>query len=226
MEAFLLNPLLGLAIAIVLTVIGAKLTVGSSDLLLVLAWIFFAVSVYRTPPISHQVFIQRMLLVALLSCLAGLGLRWLSGWRAPVPDRPAVSLRPEGEFQLTGGGFSGTVPLWVTNPGSEPVFSVQIVIATNHPTRPIWEQLTMRLDDDPTIIVTDSSGVGVKVGNVLFIEPKSPNGELTILLDELVPGQPRRIWLTGKGPPMLTATARVVSASTRPAATVRRSNGS
>jgi hypothetical protein len=83
LEAFLLNPFVGLAMAFILIVIGWKLNTAGANWLLIVSWGLVAVSVFRTPPIAQQVFIQRGLWTLLIASCVGLGLCWLSGWQPP-----------------------------------------------------------------------------------------------------------------------------------------------
>lgn len=104
-ETLLLNPLFGLFAALVLTVIGTKLTATASDGLLIAAWCLFILSVFRTAPISHQTIIPRSLATMLCASIAGLALLWLSGWQPASPTSAAT------RDDLTGGdSFAYLVP--------------------------------------------------------------------------------------------------------------------
>jgi hypothetical protein len=85
-EALLLNPLMSLAVAVILVVIGSTLNAAGTNWLLVAAWVLIVVSVFRTPPVSRQVFIQRALWAMLAAALAGLALCWLAGWQPAAPE--------------------------------------------------------------------------------------------------------------------------------------------
>jgi hypothetical protein len=80
-ETFISNPLFGLAVALVLTVIGWKLNTDASNWLLLVAWALTIVSIYRTNPVSRQPFIAKVLLTMFFGSIVGLGLYKLSGWQ-------------------------------------------------------------------------------------------------------------------------------------------------
>jgi hypothetical protein len=95
-EAFLLNPITGLAGALVLMVIGWKLNANAADWVLFCAWCLFSVSIFRTAPISQQVLIQRGLWTLFLASAVGLGLCWLSGWKPVTTDTSVPSDKKKG----------------------------------------------------------------------------------------------------------------------------------
>jgi FtsH-binding integral membrane protein len=82
-EAFVQNPFFGLAVAIVLTVVGSKLTANASGLLLTIAWLLASVSLFRTVPIKDQKIIPRILWTTLAS-VVGLALYKLDTWNPQV----------------------------------------------------------------------------------------------------------------------------------------------
>src|SRR5207249_2957794 len=61
------------------------------EYMLLVAWSFFVISVYRTSPIAGQRFVPRALMTMLLSFIIGLPLYWLSGWQPPTSPAPAAS---------------------------------------------------------------------------------------------------------------------------------------
>jgi hypothetical protein len=237
-KAILASPyswLFGIGVAALLGVWWAKMTPTTSNITLVVGVVAITASAFLHPWISTQPPLVRWLwTLATVSCL-GLAVYYTlwsatdSGSQPLASSLPkespqdAVAIAPSDTFTLRAGGFSGTVPLVVTNTSARPVFAVFIVITTNNQTQSICEQMDIRLDDDPEPIVTDSSGIGIKRGDVLFVELASPTGTLRVVFDELLPGRPRRIWLVGKGPPMVTVRARVESASDRPTPLLRPS---
>ena len=84
-ENLVLNPWFTYAAALVLVVVGIKVTNQSSILMvLVAAGVLFALSIFRTPPVSNQSFGPRALITLAISSVIGLGLCWLYGWR-PSP---------------------------------------------------------------------------------------------------------------------------------------------
>jgi hypothetical protein len=90
-EAFAANPLFGLCVALVLVVIGTKLSTEGEQIILIIAWCLFVLSVFRTRPISEQVVVPRILLALFVSSIAGLGLCLITGWR-PLLSRFPLNL--------------------------------------------------------------------------------------------------------------------------------------
>lgn len=76
-------PMVGLAVAIVLTVIGARLTTNSANGLLIAAWIFAGVSIFVLPFVANLDVIPRILWTALFASVTGLGLYELR-WTDPI----------------------------------------------------------------------------------------------------------------------------------------------
>lgn len=111
-EKLLLNPFAGLAMALVLVVIGWKLNTSVSNWVLILAWIFFAISIFRTPPISQQVFIQRALWTMLFSSVIGLGLCALAGWQ-PNKVSESKSATPSFLFVLGAPLGDNNSSIWI-----------------------------------------------------------------------------------------------------------------
>lgn len=70
-------PTLGLAIALVVTVIGARLTTDSANLLLGIAWILATISLFSIPSIGQLNIIPRILCTLLFSSIVGLALHQL-----------------------------------------------------------------------------------------------------------------------------------------------------
>src|SRR5438309_9050873 len=91
LENFLLNSIVGLAVAIVLLVIGFLLKARGVTILLVFAWILLAISLFRSRPFSAQILIPRILLTSLILSGLGLGFYLLVGWR-PVLSRYTLKL--------------------------------------------------------------------------------------------------------------------------------------
>lgn len=87
-EMLVANPFFGLGVALVLVVIGTKLSTQGEQIILIVAWGLFFLSVLRTPPVSRQGWIPRVLATTLLSSVVGLGLCWLSGWRPLLTKFP------------------------------------------------------------------------------------------------------------------------------------------
>jgi hypothetical protein len=81
LEAILVSPFTSTALALVLVVVGWKLNTSGAEWLLFIAWILTAISIFRTPPIAYQVFVQRSLWTMLVASVVGLGLCWLAGWQ-------------------------------------------------------------------------------------------------------------------------------------------------
>ncbi len=96
-------PTLGLAVAVVLTVIGARLTAVAANLMLAAAWTLATISIYALPFLARVHFIPRILWTLLFASIAGLGLyqlRWsgpsivASSKTTPQPAPPiALTLR-------------------------------------------------------------------------------------------------------------------------------------
>src|SRR6202142_1072834 len=80
-EVFLSNPFFGLFVALVLVVIGIRLSTNGEQVILAIAWCLFFLSVLRTPPISRQDWIPRIFLTLAMSSFVGLGLCCIAGWR-------------------------------------------------------------------------------------------------------------------------------------------------
>jgi hypothetical protein len=76
-------PMVGLAVAIVLTVIGARLTTNSANGLLIAAWFLATASIFVLPFVARLDVIPRILWTALFASVAGLGLYQLR-WTDPV----------------------------------------------------------------------------------------------------------------------------------------------
>jgi len=111
LEGLVLSPWFTYAAALVLIVVAYKVSNQSSIfVVLLIAGVLFAVSIFRTPPISHQSLIPRLLITICVSSIIGLGLCWLYGWRpspataAKVIDKdlqlrnPSVVVEPEELF--------------------------------------------------------------------------------------------------------------------------------
>jgi hypothetical protein len=94
-EIFLLSPFFTLAVALVLVVLAPKLSSQTENSLLVISWLLVVASVFRTPPVSRQILIPRILLTLVPSAVAGLALCWLAGWR------PVISAHPLGFMAIT-----------------------------------------------------------------------------------------------------------------------------
>ncbi|WP_155969991.1 hypothetical protein [Nitrospira japonica] len=90
-QNWLALPTLGLAIALVVTVIGARLTTDSANILLAVAWILATISIFTIPPITQSDLIPRILYTLLLSSAVGLGLYQLR-WVEPTP--PTTLIKP------------------------------------------------------------------------------------------------------------------------------------
>ena len=93
-EAFLANPFVGLAGAIVLTVVGWKLNADASDWLLAMAWFLATISLFRIPLVQRQVLIARVLWTMFGASLIGLGLHQIATWnplRTEATAAPPVS---------------------------------------------------------------------------------------------------------------------------------------
>lgn len=79
-QDWLALPTFGLAVAIVLTVIGARLTANSANALLIAAWVLATASICALPFVAKLDVIPRILWTALFASVAGLGLyqlRWI-----------------------------------------------------------------------------------------------------------------------------------------------------
>lgn len=96
-QDWLALPTLGLAIALVVTVIGARLTADSANLTLGLAWILATISIFTMPSIAQSNLIPRILYTLLFSSMAGLGLYQLR-WVEPTP---AVVNQPVQQIEKT-----------------------------------------------------------------------------------------------------------------------------
>jgi hypothetical protein len=97
-EAFAANPFFGLCVALVLVVIGTKLSTQGEQVVLLIAWCLFVLSVFRAYPISKQVLGPRILLTLLISSVVGLGLFSIIGWR------PLLSKFPLNSFAIINDG--------------------------------------------------------------------------------------------------------------------------
>jgi len=101
-EAVVGSPVFGIALALVLTVIGARMTSGASDLLLLAALLLLAVSIYRTPPLSHQAFGPRLCITLAIAGVVGVVFYLLTGWRtAPPPHQQKAQDRTEFLLEAT-----------------------------------------------------------------------------------------------------------------------------
>jgi hypothetical protein len=96
-------PMVGLAVAIVLTVIGARLTTNSANGLLIAAWVLATASIFILPFVAKLDVIPRILWTALFASVAGLvlyQLRWtdpvilVSSKAEPQSTAPASSAKP------------------------------------------------------------------------------------------------------------------------------------
>jgi len=76
-------PMVGLAVAIVLTVIGARLTTNSANGLLIAAWVLATASIFVLPFVAQLDVIPRILWTAMFASVTGLGLYQLR-WAEPV----------------------------------------------------------------------------------------------------------------------------------------------
>jgi hypothetical protein len=84
----LLSPYFTLAVALVLVVLARKLSSQTASALLVVSWLLVIVSIFRTPLVSRQILIPRILFTLMLSAAVGLGLCLLAGWRPFISARP------------------------------------------------------------------------------------------------------------------------------------------
>lgn len=78
-------PMVGLAVAIVLTVVGARLTTNSANGLLIVAWVIAIASIFVMPFVAKLEVIPRILWTALFASVTGLILYQLR-WTEPVID--------------------------------------------------------------------------------------------------------------------------------------------
>lgn len=90
-EMFVGNPLFGLCAALVLVVVGTKLSTQGEQVILIVAWSLFVLSVFRTSPISKQDWLPRLLVTSAFASIAGLGLCLMTGWR-PVLSKFPINL--------------------------------------------------------------------------------------------------------------------------------------
>lgn len=83
-------PTLGLAVALVLTVIGARLTVSMANRILLLAFCLATVSVYELPPLARLEIVPRLLWACLVASIMGLLLFQLK-WSPEPAGKLAVT---------------------------------------------------------------------------------------------------------------------------------------
>ncbi len=112
MEGFIGNPIVSLALGIILTIWGTKMTAPThANAALIGAWLLFGVALYRTPMILQQSIVPRGLTMMACAGVAGLAMYW-SLWTATasLPPPPALA-PPPAQAPVVGVPFSVQIPV-------------------------------------------------------------------------------------------------------------------
>jgi hypothetical protein len=84
-------PTIGLAIALILTVIGGRLTTSGANTLLLVGWVLAGVSLFWFPLLKRLPWIPRSLCTMLLASVLGLilyGFRWTDEYKEHAKEVP------------------------------------------------------------------------------------------------------------------------------------------
>lgn len=109
-EAVLLSPFFTLAVALVSLVVAPKLNARAETVLLVFSGVLIGISVFRTPPISAQDLLPRILITCALTAMAGIVLCLIGGWRPILGPKPPGFAALANNVEYPSGTKLGGIP--------------------------------------------------------------------------------------------------------------------
>jgi len=108
-EAVLLSPFFTFAVALVSLVIAPKLNSQLETALLVLSGILIGITIFRTPPISGQDLLPRILITCAITAGVGVVLCVIGGWRPILGQKPPGFLALANDAEYPSGTVLGGI---------------------------------------------------------------------------------------------------------------------
>jgi len=175
---------------------------------LAVVWLCFSYFLYCL--VSYLVRSESWIIKILVPTVVAIGTLLFGIWTWPE----SVTVYPNSGFLLSGGGWSNTTDLVVTNETRRPLFAVQVELWSDTGRRDF--SFTVDKNPDAIIMGDDRFKWNTDAFGLLAMDEK---GRESVILQfyELLPGKPRHIFVSGnKGVEQNKGRASVISFAYRP----------